>query len=79
MKIIRNRYLIQNKLGQGGSSITYAAIDKETNERVALKALSLTGLDDWKKIELFEREAKILQQLNHPAIPSYLVRIQVSK
>lgn len=70
--LIRERYTIQNKLGQGGSSITYVAIDKETNERVAIKALSLTGLDDWKKIELFEREAKILQQLNHPAIPSYL-------
>ena len=77
MKSLKNRYIIQNKLGQGGSSITYAAIDKETNERVAIKALSLTGLDDWKKIELFEREAKILQQLNHPAIPSYLDYFQI--
>lgn len=77
MKTIRDRYSIQNKLGQGGSSITYAAIDKETNKRIAIKALSLTGLDDWKKIELFEREAKILQQLNHPAIPSYLDYFQI--
>nr|WP_281291219.1 hypothetical protein [Hyella patelloides] len=59
-------------MGQNESSITYAAIDKETNQQVAIKALSLTGLNDWKKIELFEREAKILQQLEHPAIPSYL-------
>ncbi len=72
MKIIGDRYAILEKLGQGGNSITYTAIDKKTNQQVAVKALSLTRLDDWKKIELFEREAKILQQLNHPAIPQYL-------
>ena len=71
-KIINDRYSILNKLEQGGSSITYAAIDNKTNQLVAIKALSLTGLEDWKKIELFEREAKILQQLNHPAIPKYI-------
>ncbi|VEP17399.1 Protein kinase (fragment) [Hyella patelloides LEGE 07179] len=70
--LISDRYIIKDKLGQGGSSITYAAIDKESDRQVAIKALSLTGLNDWKKIELFEREAKILQQLDHPAIPSYL-------
>ena len=58
-KIINDRYSILNKLGQGGSSITYAAIDNQTNQPVAIKALSFTGLEDWKKIELFEREAKI--------------------
>ena len=72
MKVIADRYKIKDKLGQGGSSITYAAIDNKTNERVAIKALSLSGLDDWKKIELFEREAKILQQLEHRCIPNYI-------
>ena len=75
--ISRQRYTILNQLGQGGSSITYAALDQETNQQVALKALSLTGLEDWKKIELFEREAKILQQLNYPAIPKYLDYFQI--
>ena len=72
MELIGDRYFILNKLGQGGSSITYAAIDQKTHKKVAIKALTLTGLENWKKIELFEREAKILQQLNHPAIPQYL-------
>ncbi len=71
-QLIQDIYIIKNKLGQGGSSITYRAINKKTNEEVAIKALSLIGLDNWKKIELFEREARILQQLEHPAIPSYL-------
>ena len=77
MKIINDRYSILNKLGQGGSSITYTAIDQETEQQVAIKALSLTGLDNWKKIELFEREAKILQQLDHPAIPKYIDYFQI--
>ena len=72
MELIGDRYFILDKLGQGGSSITYAAIDQITHEKVVVKALTLTGLEDWKKIELFEREAKILQQLNHFAIPQYL-------
>lgn len=77
MKVIDYRYTILHKIGHGGSSITYAATDKETNELVAIKALTLTGLEDWKKIELFEREAKILQQLDYPAIPKYIDYFQV--
>ena len=72
MELIGDRYFILDKLGQGGSSITYAAIDQKTHEKVVVKALTLTGLENWKKIDLFEREARILQQLNHPAIPQYL-------
>ena len=77
MKLVNNCYTILHKLGQGGSSITYAATDKETNEPVAIKALTLTGLEDWKKIELFEREAKILQQLDRSAIPKYIDYFQI--
>ncbi|MGF1479211.1 MAG: serine/threonine protein kinase [Cyanophyceae cyanobacterium] len=77
MELIGDRYSIISKLGQGGSSITYAAVDLKSNEKVAIKALSLTRLENWKKIELFEREAKILQQLNHPAIPKYLDYFEV--
>ena len=74
---ISDRYTILNKLGQGGSSITYTAVDHKNNQQVAIKALSLTGLDNWKKIELFEREARILQQLDHPAIPKYIDYFQI--
>jgi eukaryotic-like serine/threonine-protein kinase len=75
--IILNRYVILNKLGQGGTAITYAAKDLQTEEQVAIKVLSLGKLDDWKKIELFDREAKILQQLDLSAIPKYLDYFQI--
>ena len=39
---------------------------------VALKALSLRSLRDWKQLELFEREAKTLESLSHPGIPRYV-------
>ncbi len=71
-EIIAERYRILDTLGQGGVGITYEALDLESGERVALKALSLHRMSDWKMMELFEREARILSQLNHPAIPRYL-------
>jgi serine/threonine protein kinase len=76
-EIIADRYRILDILGQGGIGITYEALDLQNNERVALKALSLRRMNDWKKMELFEREARILAQLHHPGIPHYLDYFQV--
>lgn len=75
--LICDRYQIQDILGQGGTGITYRAVDFTTGQVVALKALSLKGLDTWKKLDLFEREAQILATLNHPAIPQYIDYFQV--
>ncbi|MEG4517237.1 MULTISPECIES: ankyrin repeat domain-containing protein [unclassified Microcoleus] len=65
-------YQIKKLLGEGGSSTTYEAIDLKTHQRVALKALSLQKMNEWKVLELFEREANVLSKLNHPGIPRYL-------
>jgi serine/threonine protein kinase len=70
--IILQKYQIGDVLGQGGVGITYAAKDLNTGENVAIKALSLHHITDWKILQLFEREAKTLAQLNHPAIPRYI-------
>lgn len=71
------RYEILDVLGQGGSGITYRVKDRLTDQQVALKVLTLRQAENWKKIELFEREAQILSQLDHPAIPHYLDYCQV--
>jgi serine/threonine protein kinase len=70
--IIAQRYWIIRILGEGGTGITYLAQDLKSGQRLALKSLSLQRMMDWKVIELFEREAKVLSQLAHPAIPQYL-------
>ena len=66
------RYQILGILGEGGSGTTYRAQIAGTDRSVALKQLSLTQMDDWKAVELFEREAQILSELHHPSIPSYI-------
>jgi eukaryotic-like serine/threonine-protein kinase len=71
-ELINDRYQVKDILGQGGTAITYAAIDLQTQDTVVLKVMSLRRAQDWKAIELFEREAQILAQLEHPAIPKYL-------
>jgi len=78
-EIIGARYSILYILGQGGIGITYAAEDLKTGEKVALKAVSLRRNDDLKVLELFEREARILAQVQHPAIPRYIDYFEVGK
>lgn len=70
--IINQRYEILGILGEGGTGITYSAQDLHENQKVALKVLALRQAEDWKVIELFEREALTLAQLKHPNIPTYL-------
>ena len=76
-EIIAQRYRIIKTLGQGGVGITYKAEDLQTSQKVALKSLSFRRINDWKVLELFEREAHILSHLNHPAIPRYLDYFQI--
>ena len=41
-------------------------------QEVAVKALSMRRAGGWKALELFEREARVLQGLSHPGIPRYI-------
>jgi serine/threonine protein kinase len=68
----RTTYRILGILGEGGSGITYRAENTETQQLVALKALSLRRMEDWKSLELFDREAAVLSQLDRRGIPKYI-------
>ncbi len=69
-------YEIKTELGSGGFGTTYLATHLASGEACAVKALSFEHLQDWKSVELFEREAQTLQQLKHPRIPRYRDFIQ---
>ena len=71
-EIVRDKYRVTGILGKGGVAITYSAIAIATNSPVAIKVISLKQLDNWKQVELFQREAEVLKQLNHPNIPDYI-------
>ncbi|PZD74238.1 Serine/threonine-protein kinase F [Acaryochloris thomasi RCC1774] len=76
-EIVLGRYRIVTLIGQGSSGTTYEVEDLETYQRVALKAMSFRGMQNWKQLELFEREAQVLSCLKHPAIPQYLNYFQI--
>jgi serine/threonine protein kinase len=69
---VGDRYQLTALLGHGGMGHTYAATDLTTHQAVAIKVVSLRQAADWKTLELFEREAKVLQSIDHPQIPDYL-------
>lgn len=66
-----DNYTIKKVLGEGGFGITYLARDHIKNRDCVLKKLSIQNLNHWKNLELFEREAKILANLNHVQIPNF--------
>ncbi|MGE3726280.1 MAG: protein kinase [Candidatus Sericytochromatia bacterium] len=66
---LQNRYQIEAVLNPSPLNPTYSAIDFERNEFVIVKELQIEALDDWKRMELFEREAQTLTHLNHTGVP----------
>jgi hypothetical protein len=74
---LAGRYVVLGELDRGGNAVTYEAEDTQTGKRVALKKLDLRALEEWKGLELFEREAAVLAQLEHPAIPRYIANHQI--
>lgn len=69
---LTDKYQKQDVLGQGNSGTTYLATSLEDDTEVALKELSLRACQNWKMLDLFEREVAILKTLDHPAIPRYV-------
>jgi serine/threonine-protein kinase len=62
------KYFLVRKIGSGGMSSVYKAIDQDSKKPVAVKVLP-PGLDDAENFRRrFEREAKILMRLRHPHI-----------
>lgn len=64
------RYQLLGILGEGSMGRTYLA-DSEAG-KVAIKALYPSRLATAKDLQLFVREAEVLQKLSHPRIPTYI-------
>src|SRR5688500_8115593 len=64
--ILQGRYRIIRQLGQGGMGAVYEAVDERLDTTVALKE---TLFSDERLRRQFEREARLLARLHHPALP----------
>lgn len=69
---IADRFVLDTLLGEGAHGRTWRGRDERTGAAVAVKELSLKNVRDWKAVELFEREARVLRQLRHPGVPAYV-------
>src|ERR687886_408805 len=72
-QILHDRYQLKRKLGQNVGRQTWLAEDIGVSppELVIVKLLTFGGEVQWDDLKLFEREAQVLKQLNHPRIPKY--------
>ncbi len=73
-EMINDRYKIERELGKGGLGVVYQGVDLATGKKVALKFLidDQTAEDPVTNQKFFEREIKILSQIQHPNIVSIL-------
>ena len=67
--ILQKRYLIVRAIGQGGMGAVYLAKDQRLGSDVALKE---TFFKDDRLRKAFEREARLLASLRHPALPKVI-------
>jgi serine/threonine protein kinase len=72
-QVLHERYQLKQKLGQNAGRQTWLADDLHATpaEPVIVKLLAFGGEVQWDDLKLFEREAQILKQLDHPRIPKY--------
>jgi formylglycine-generating enzyme required for sulfatase activity/tRNA A-37 threonylcarbamoyl transferase component Bud32 len=67
-KLLAGRFQIEALLGEGGMGVVYQAMDKQRDERVAVKLMHKQLMDTPQAKERFLNEAKISSQLSHPSI-----------
>src|SRR4028119_971552 len=72
-QVLQRRYQLQRQIGQNPGRQTWLAQDVEASpaESVIVKLLAFSPQMQWDEFKLFEREAQVLKQLNHPRIPRY--------
>ncbi len=69
--ILNDRYQLIRYLNKRSGRQTLLAHDLVRSDQVVLKFLLFGSDFEWANLKLFEREAQILQTLDHPAIPKY--------
>ena len=75
-EILKGKYEIFSQIGQGAQGQVYLGKCLLDDEYVAIKQLRVNSVENWKQYELFEREAKVLQNLNVPGTAKFYEAFQ---
>ena len=63
-KSYSDHYEFQSVLGEGAFCTVYRAVDKETNEQIAVKVIKRKTLQK-EGVQLLKQEAELLQSMDH--------------
>ncbi len=78
--ILVDKYQLKQRLGQTATGHqTWLAIDKLSQENITVKLLAFSPQMQWEELKLFEREAQVLQSLEHERIPKYRDYFDIDK
>lgn len=71
--LVDGKYKILNKVGQGGMSVVYLAMNEKANKQWAIKEVRKDGIKDFEVVKQgLVAETDILKKLNHPHLPSII-------
>ena len=71
-ELLGERYEIVRELGRSPVGATYLATDSRTGRPVVARLLHVGLVEDWKSVELFEREAGVMKALRHRRVPAFV-------
>lgn len=66
--LLNGRYRLEARIGTGGMSTVYRALDETLERQVAIKLMNREIASDSDQLERFRREARAVAQLSHPHI-----------
>lgn len=71
--LVDGKYKILSKVGQGGMSVVYMAINEKANKTWAVKEVRKDGVLDFEAVKQgLVSETDILKKLSHPNLPSII-------
>lgn len=73
--VLADQYRLMELLGEGSNGKTWLARDLIHGERVAIKALKLSQVENFKTLELFQRESEVLASITVLGVPKFYAAI----
>lgn len=71
--VVDGKYRILNKIGQGGMSVVYLAMNEKANKAWAIKEVRKDGVKDFEVVKQgLVVETDLLKRLKHPNLPSII-------